>query len=1084
MTTRFAEADALAAWKDHEFYTSSLVLGIDVGLSYIGLSLRLGKDVLAGETVVYSSRDSLEARRLKRHWRRNRRGAGQRVFQLRKWSKRFGLPWPSLDEWQKEMTPAFRLRLRGEEHPGSLTPTELVVCLRHILLRRGYDWHRTGETEKAYPWGDGRPLSRECDDWLGTQYITPEVADLVRASLPLDLEKKKRDALEDLLTHALERSRREGLVEHLRAYIADPYGRRARGRNFPREVLEAHAGRLIRSHAAHFPQGRVEDALDAYLKIINYHRKDEAAQKEHWEKKAGKCPFTGEPRAPASDPYVRSFRLLEFLATRRFAVTSRKRSPFPPTLRPVPASVIAWLVQHPEGQSEPLPAAGDFRGAFEDRVCGENEKLAPNKGTLNEAFFSQLKDLLYPRPASAAQRAALSARAAHEWFNHATANQTSFEPTEIKRALSQVSSPGEISFYEKRREAQLAEWFHPHVEFLLGPRAYLLDDKKPPAGQVHGWLNRLLVRPEIAARLRSANHSGRPDYVVIEVVGDIPRTSAGRRKIEDEQKERREARDLLIAKYGLTRADDNSLLRAALWEQQGGTDELPATCPLTGNQLTGGPLNPNFELAHIYPRTWGGPFFRDNLFLTTRETNASMNNLPPARCAGFDRARVALMRWPERKRELFTKLWDPQGDRPDWGLDTRVAQLARQLRDAMRRWLGISDENEFTRRVGTVTGYFTAQCRKAWMEDYRKDRADLRNHLYDAMVLTHIPPGVGLNSAAFGGIFVTRDQRQEDGTWATLYRPPAEIGPDWRAYERAHEHDCLVKRPRSRASKSKRFDDTIYGIEKVLRKGRHGNVEQDLRLRVREVITDANGGWPVKDAEKWFLAAAQRSPAFAKMFPEEHWRQWLAENARRKAEGEPSLSLVAAGAGAVRAISVDASKPEFFDPGTLSIHGERGAKNPTERNIALDLFECAMANGRKRVISRVVTHPRLKKMRARWKELGLPIADSDGLPSGVQRIARVVKGDVLCLPLMRDGEIARSYENAYRRVWFHVTALKTSGQVQLMLAEFVTKDLKVGEDGSVDRTGSRLYGLRIKDVYAVQNETLVRILRLNGRIIN
>lgn len=172
---------SISLWSTHDFYRKSLVLGIDVGLSYIGLFLRLGDQPLAGETVVYSSRDSLTKRRLMRHLRRNRRSRRQRIFQLRGWCSQHGLPWLPRTEWQNAMERVFALRLAGAEKSGVLSPLELVVCLRHILGLRGYDWHRSGESEGAYPWGDKEPLSNECLEWLGREHITEASAQAGRA---------------------------------------------------------------------------------------------------------------------------------------------------------------------------------------------------------------------------------------------------------------------------------------------------------------------------------------------------------------------------------------------------------------------------------------------------------------------------------------------------------------------------------------------------------------------------------------------------------------------------------------------------------------------------------------------------------------------------------------------------------------------------------------------------------------------------------------------------------------------------------------------------------------------------------------
>jgi len=1078
----------LSRWRDHPFYTNALVLGVDIGLRYLGIYLRLGRQELVGETVVYSSGSSLEARRLKRHWRRNRRAQNQRIFQLRCWCQRVGLPWFSLAEWQKQMEPAFRLRLKGEERQDALSAGELVVCLRHILMRRGYDWHHYLESEGTYPWGNAAPMSVKCQNWVKANYIDDAIKQRLLNLTPMgdEAENRLRAEFAGTLSAAVEHSSQDNLLAHLRAHAERPYSHQARGKNYPREMLESHAEKILRNHAKHLPSDRFEAVIDSFKAILNYHRKDEAAQKDHWEKKTGSCPFTGEKRAPASDPDVLRFRLLEFLATRRYAVMTKKKSLLPPSLRLSSPAIIAWLLKHPEETAEQLPSSGDFRAVFEKRVCNPDEKLASLDKTLNGYFFSQLRDLLYPRPASADKRAALSATAARVWFNHATTNGKIFEPNDIKQALSTARTPGERSFYDQRREAQLAEWFHPHVEFLLGPRAYLLEGRQPPVGQVHGWLNKLLARPEVAAKLRAAGHPGKPDYVMIEVAGDIPRTAEGRLKIEKEQKIRRENRDKFIGRYegkGLTRGDENSLLRAELWEQQGGTDINNALCPVTGIKLTGGPFAPHLEIAHIYPDSWGGPFQRDNLFLTTHEINGLMLDIPPARCAGYSEAHFAAMRWPQRKRDIFRTEWEKGGNPPDWGFDTRVAQLARQLRDATKKWLRITDENAFAARVGTVSGYFTAQCRKAWLDGYSKDRADLRNHLYDAMVLAHIPPGIGLNSAAFGGIFSTAVQRRSNGNVQFAYRPPVELGPDWQKFAQVHAEHCLVKHPKSSASKSSRYDETIYGIEKRIRQKSDGKPEQDHRLRVREAIT--NAGWPVNDAEKWFLAESQRSPAFAKLFPEKIWREWLTENARRKAEYEKPEPLVVPGFAAVRAITVDASKPQFFDALTLAAHGPHGAKNPAgERNIAVRLYEyskvTAKGTTKTEVESRTVIHPRLIAQQAKWQAAGWVLPESKPLPVGAQLVATVTKSTVLLLPLDRAGEIVSSMEQAYAKVWCKPTALKSSDQVELRPVEFLADKIEIDADGAISRPGSRLFGLKLKQVYKLQNKSLLVLVRLNN----
>jgi hypothetical protein len=436
------------------------------------------------------------------------------------------------------------------------------------------------------------------------------------------------------------------------------------------------------------------------------------------------------------------------------------------------------------------------------------------------------------------------------------------------------------------------------------------------------------------------------------------------------------------------------------------------------------------------------------------------------------------MRWPERKRSLFVAAWQrpPLGEIPDWGFDTRVAQLARQLRDAMRVWLGIREENEVARRVGTVSGYFTAQCRKAWLEDYRKDRSDLRNHLYDAMVLAHIPPGSGLNTVALGGIFETVLLKQPGGGLAPAYRPLRVLGPDWRAFDAAHRESCLVQYPRSSASKKARFDTTVYGVEASPRTLPDGTSERAPRLRVREVIT--SGGWPVNDAEKWFAECAARSPAFAAAFPEAKWRGWIEENTRRKAEGREPLPLDNPGGGTVRAVSVDASKPSFFAPESVALHEPAGVKNPKLRNYALELYETRDAKGHSKVGSRVIPHPRLKVLGRKWEARGLFVPATDPLPPGATALGRIRKDDRLRLPWSRDGGISKSDADAHLQLWVRVSAIESSGTIKTELCEFLAQDIECDAEGFVVREGSRLFGTCLKKIVKISSPpNLLRLLR-------
>jgi hypothetical protein len=71
-----------------------------------------------------------------------------------------------------------------------------------------------------------------------------------------------------------------------------------------------------------------------------------------------------------------------------------------------------------------------------------------------------------------------------------------------------------------------------------------------------------------------------------------------------------------------------------------------------------------------------------------------------------------------------------------------------------------------------------------------------------------------------------------------------------------------------------------------------------------------------------------------------------------------------------------------------------------------------------------------------------------GLPPHAKRltstkgvdISRFAKGDLLLVPLNQSGAICKSTESTYREIWYRITAINTSGQVEMQLAEF--KEIK------------------------------------------
>jgi 5-methylcytosine-specific restriction endonuclease McrA len=304
----------------------------------------------------------------------------------------------------------------------------------------------------------------------------------------------------------------------------------------------------------------------------------------------------------------------------------------------------------------------------------------------------------------------------------------------------------------------------PQVELLLGRRS-----KKGVLSISHqGYLRRLFAR--LIAEGKLPPEQTAPDYCIIETLRDAPRTEAERKQIEEAQKERRDMREKQFAEQQIP-ADAgvaSRRRRLQLHAQQGGV------CPYTGDPL-GDALSPELEIDHLFPQALGGLTMEDNLVLTHRSTNGEKQRRTPMQWKGRDwmhaegRRLTQPMRWSARKRQIFAWGMEPEQEGiPDFGNTTRTAQLARQLYAEMAEWMGISAisddkerERERARRIGTPSGWLSAQARRAWLTggaarvaaDYAKDRGNLVHHLIDAAVLSYVPPGLGLNHARCGGIF-------------------------------------------------------------------------------------------------------------------------------------------------------------------------------------------------------------------------------------------------------------------------------------------------------------------------------------------
>ncbi len=816
------------AWNKDEFYTSAVVVGIDIGLEGIGVWIRKGQTPLFGRTFLFEIPEAapLHGRRGLRAARRCRQAEQRREVMLKQFCKDFGLPWVEITDKGRDDGPfRFRWIATRKDVSGLKDVRAFAACLRHIIRHRGYDWH-SPEAGAEYPWG-AEAKAKDAIEWANTAFCPQEHAGQLRYMVTdLGWSDKEYEDFERALKGAVERYETKGIDAILAEHFAQPKNNLcppARRYNFPREMVWDHLRSIVEKHPQFIGGAtRLSETLARLEKIINDHRKEPGALAM---RKVNRCPLASvlfgcpPPKCdPASNRDIRRFKLLEFLATRTFVLKDGTRALAGP-------AVIKWLLDDLlEADVAAVASKGqtprtrmdkrEFKKAFLQRQeLPAALELASDKQSHNGEFFTQLTDLLWPKLAELAARASLSGRSAAALVGYAT--REGFAPDIIAARLKEKrfgAGGRKMSLYEIRQTAAAGFGLYKQVEFLLGRWSKNPAPGDPPA--VPGKLRQIfaqLIRDGLLPADKAA-----PDYLVIETVGDIPRNREQAAEIQKEQAARRDYKEKLYEQFkdydrgGINPEEVNK--RLILYDQQRGI------CPYTGKSLGDNPLSKDLEIDHLFPRSRGGLSELVNLVLTHRETNDQKKERTPCEAFGGKtdtlqwreiKERVLRMQWNVRKRELFLSTEDAP---PDWENMTRVAQLGRQLRFEAARWMQIADDDaEVRRRIGTPTGYQTSVCREAWAENLpdglypKKDRDNLRHHMWDAAVIAHIPPGKGLNHVRYGGIF------QSGGNGSKINMTALKgLGPDLRKFEEQTASRCMVEKIQPAHSKRSRFQQTIY----------------------------------------------------------------------------------------------------------------------------------------------------------------------------------------------------------------------------------------------------------------------------------
>lgn len=464
-------AKAEKAWKAHPFYTEQVVLGIDIGIEGIGIYIRKGQEAIFGQTYLVDLPEAapLANRRLKRAMRRSRASARHRDFLFRGWCEQFGIP--LVDGDAKARSDAWKTRFRAATK-GVASAQAISICLRHILGRRGFSYHRDGEDEQQ-PWGEKTDYA-SVRRWLESACFGADYAKEVRRLLN-DHEwmckegklTEKGSELNENIDKCVAKYDNNPVLEHIDRHLKSPNSAKEKAWNFsfPRDLLELHAKDIIQKHAQFFA-GRSDEAYVAYRRILNYQRNKPGALAE---RKVKRCPYLAilRPDGPETKPKcasarefaIRHLNLVEFLALRSVIDESGARHKASPSFYEYCLGVLKSDDEAIKTKA-PRPRLGkDLRSKCNELNC---IKAASDKAcTPNEYFFSQLKDILLPRLSNLSGRANCSKEAAEILLERALAK--GWEDVDLSDSWA--------AFFDLRRDTEKGLGLYPQVELLLGRRS-------------------------------------------------------------------------------------------------------------------------------------------------------------------------------------------------------------------------------------------------------------------------------------------------------------------------------------------------------------------------------------------------------------------------------------------------------------------------------------------------------------------------------------------------------------------------------------------------------------------------------------
>lgn len=833
MNTDALTQTARDCWNSSPFFApDSVVLGLDIGIEGIGITIRKGQKWIYSKSLIVDlpEAEALAERRAFRASRHARKNRHKRMRRLKELFAAHDLPWVN-DDIMSRSDP-FKLRHRAIN--GKLASKEaLSICIRSCVLRRGYDYFAMVDDDSAQggdisakemPWGSSMSLP-DAKQWLSSAYVDEEMKQFLLNITPeltfKDKELKPEQAEDWIkLIHARHELAEEvGISAMLAQYVKGNLNvRKARGKNYPRSHVKDHLLTIIHRH-----QDLIKDAAafeaalfrpcetweDKQHAIFHYNRKTPKEATRHFNKKVKECPYCAwlelstQKCGLSGDADIRRWKLIDFVSTRSFELQAGKLPPFRTKL-PEEAIEALMLAIRPEG-TKWMEAKKQFEAAL------KKQNLAlPKKNEWNDAQLQQLKDIVAPAANLRHGRASMSASAAKAMVAAATNNGTCYNAEAME---TWKKSSG---LYLKRAEIDACGGIYPQVRTLLGTLAKQKDNE-PIRFATEGFLQRLFRSEKLQAEL---NGKTAPDYCVVECIKNAALNTKQAKEIQADQQNNRKRREELAKKFGKENCSNADFLRMRLFTEQGGSPKTAAKCPFTGLDLAPEDLfTAKFQLAHIYPDSRGGLYMADNLVLTTAEVNAAMADRTPAEAA--QAALPGWLSWNEMKRQMKQFKWNTDKQKyftftpsaeasfPDFNNTTRTAQLAREFRRLAAIWMGIAADPEAMRtRLGNPTGVYTAAARRSFLwPDYVKDRSDNRHHRWDAAVMTCLPPD-GMNDIRYRGIFHT----ELTGKNRTLMCIEGLNTPDFLVLKQDGA-ECPIVKLNSRSKYKSLGDSTFWGVD-------------------------------------------------------------------------------------------------------------------------------------------------------------------------------------------------------------------------------------------------------------------------------